>query len=57
MLKLPPFNILRPRNRDELNAGITGCKDEFKFLGGQFGEGGCGADLELVTIFIVRNRA
>ncbi len=34
MLKLPPFNILRPRNRDELNAGITGCKDEFKFLGG-----------------------
>ncbi len=34
MLKLPPFNILRPRNRDELNAGIAGCKDEFKFLGG-----------------------
>ena len=34
MLKLPPFNILRPRNRDELSAGITGCKDEFKFLGG-----------------------
>ena len=34
MLKLPPFNILRPRNRDEASAGIAGCKDEFKFLGG-----------------------
>ena len=34
MLKLPPFNILRPRNRDEVSAGIAGCKDEFKFLGG-----------------------
>ncbi len=34
MLKLPPFNIQRPRNRDELNAEITGSKNEFKFLGG-----------------------
>lgn len=34
MLKLPPFNILRPRSRDELTAGIAECKDEFKFLGG-----------------------
>ncbi len=34
MLKLPPFNILRPRNREEINAGIAGCKDEFKFLSG-----------------------
>ncbi len=34
MLKLPPFAILRPRNRDELKSAMTGSEDEFKILAG-----------------------